>query len=94
MRSSDIIIYLGDADGMSHNKEWARDYGQHVIALSSVHNSIGHVPKWKIENNKVHLVVQKYGRGVLRYATGVSDKDPRTWVKALNLCLNSLEDGK
>lgn len=91
MRSSDIIIYLGDSDAMSHNKEWARDFGLHVICLSSVHTSIGVVPQWKIKQNKVHLIVQKYGRGVLRYATGVSDKDPRTWARALNLCLNSLE---
>ena len=91
MRSSDIIIYLGDADGMSHNKEWARDYGQHVIALSSVQISIGVIPPIKVKEGKVHLVVQRYGRGILRYATGVSSKDPRTWVKALTLCLNSLE---
>lgn len=89
MRSSDIIIYLGDADGMSHNKEWAREYGQHVIALSSANHSIGTVPPHK--HDKVHLIVQKYGRGILRYVTGVSSKDPRTWVKALNLCMLSLE---
>ena len=94
MRSSDMIIYLGDADGMFHNKAWARDYGQHVIALSSAQTSIGNIPKYKLDNKMVHLIVQKYKRGVLRYVTGVSSKDPRTWVKALNLCMLSLEAGQ
>ena len=57
---------------MQHNIDWAKTHHQHVIALSSVQRSIGEIPSWKASQNKVHLIVQKYGqKESLRYATGV-----------------------